>query len=198
MNIIIGGTTHVIGGKAKYFFDRVKIWNELDKERATEIKGGNFEDMIKNSDIAGNLKSMLKLLHESIASFYVKKINMWVEQNPEEAKKINFEKVEKAVTQNYTDSMKQLKEMQFLVNNLVWDGSLLGGYCQMEPLIRIAQLVNFPYEIFSISMPQFKWANKPFEETESREDLLSKYETYYGILMGEIKNFIELLESQQF
>lgn len=79
--IVLGGTTHIMGGRAKHFRERVVAWKQLDPYRAKEEAWGSATtlrdqliEMIRNSQVSGNLKQFLRKTHEAICRLWVRRI----------------------------------------------------------------------------------------------------------------------------
>lgn len=209
MKITVGGTTHVMGGRAKGYLHRISTWNALDPARAQkEITGGAdivsrqklLEQMVARSNISGNLIEVMREVHDAMCQFYVRRISEFVGRNltiaddierqnqyNEAAQAMNFH-ISQAprIGANYRDAMFLLKNMSFTG----WSPDNFTGFCPHAPVERMRQLLTFPIELFGVNdVPSVMWPTPPdpvsgditdpVQDAESLREALDAQEKYY-------------------
>jgi hypothetical protein len=89
--ITVGGTVHVMGGRAAGWAKRIQTWNALDPERAREeVTGGHqngltvlpprtrhelLPHMIEGSGVGGHLSNLLLVIHTALCDFFIRRIS---------------------------------------------------------------------------------------------------------------------------
>lgn len=151
MTTIIGGSKFIIGDKTSYGYSRLKvIYRDTGKlDLNFNPAGMSYNDLVKNLvqhfELSRVCIHAMARLHELIARHYTTIIDLWVSNNPEFVKKINFKESETPRPPNYTPAMTRLKNMTWSK----YSAEDIKGFCPYEPIVRLMQLAKYPITKFA-------------------------------------------------
>jgi hypothetical protein len=198
------GVRHVVGNKTDYQLDRFATWFEKDPKRAVDdvldasrpkIKKELLQILLKKFKLGITCIQFLGFLHEQIVRTWLKGVDSWLKSNPKKAEEINFHELDEPQPPNYTIGMARIKNMRF--RN--YDHNAIKGFCPFEPVVRLEQLLDFPFETFEIefNISDINFGNTPEwpsgnvqintpndvkREIESLKPDLKLWENYYDNL----------------
>jgi hypothetical protein len=215
MSIVLGGKKFITADDTDFNISRLDIWYKKNPERFVLEATGATLDELKNISRDALLKKIVKqlklgvtcvqflgMLHEKIATVYNNIILEWSKKNKDAAKTENFHIVDEKYSANYTPAMTKFKNFRF--NSI--DTSNIKGFCMMEPVERLKQLLSFPIEKFGEvklgivfpDTPKMKVGNVKISNIQdlhifihSNKNDITEWHEYYTKLCAAIKEFCQ-------